>query len=178
MSTVIPDKTYFPVSAPNDSDQLEAMKQVAHGLEDAIRHLSNEAPTLTLHNNSTIHVELPPTMLDMLLQITQAMSQGLAISIVPHNMMLSTQEAADLLGISRPTLVRMVEEGKIPFEKKNRHRRLYLRDVVQYRERQRRDSNEALDDMVADTEMYGFYDLDPEDVNDALREVRKTKKQD
>jgi excisionase family DNA binding protein len=66
------------------------------------------------------------------------LSQGLAITIAPHQMILSTSEAADILGVSRPTLVRLLEAGEIPFLQPVRHRRVRLADLLAYHARARR----------------------------------------
>jgi excisionase family DNA binding protein len=63
------------------------------------------------------------------------MAQGKAVTVAPHNLQLTTQEAADLLGISRPTLVRLLERGDIPLTKPNRHPRVQLIDVLAYQQR-------------------------------------------
>jgi excisionase family DNA binding protein len=62
----------------------------------------------------------------VLLQVAAAMKAGLAVTVAPHHLTLSTQEAADLLRISRTTLVRLLETGAIPFEKPSRHRKVRL----------------------------------------------------
>jgi hypothetical protein len=56
-------------------------------------------------------------MFQVLLQVAKAMQAGLAVTVAPHHLTLSTQEAADLLRISRTTLVRLLETGVIPFDK-------------------------------------------------------------
>src|SRR5262245_42357433 len=61
-------------------------------------------------------LRLPDEVYLVLRNVVDALSQGLAITIAPHNTQLTTQEAADLLGISRPTLVRLLEDGEIPFQ--------------------------------------------------------------
>jgi len=66
-------------------------------------------------------VELPEQMFEVLLQVAAAMKAGLAVTVAPHHLTLTTQEAADLLRISRTTLVRLLETGAIPFEKPSRH---------------------------------------------------------
>ena len=58
------------------------------------------------------------------------------------------QEAADLLGVSRPTVVKLLESGEIPFEQPGRHRRVRLADVLAYRERASVERRAALDQMV------------------------------
>jgi excisionase family DNA binding protein len=65
------------------------------------------------------------------------MAQGLAVSIAAHPTQLTVQEAADLLGMHRPALVRLLDHGKIPFEHRGRQRVVMLADVIDYQERVR-----------------------------------------
>jgi excisionase family DNA binding protein len=118
-------------------------------------------------------VELPESMFQVLLQVAAAMKVGLAVTVAPHHLTLSTQEAADLLRISRTTLVRLLETGVIPFEKPSRHRKVRLDDLLEYRRRQRNQAELAFADMVADTERLGLYDADTEEVKAALTAARK-----
>ena len=108
-------------------------------------------------------LDLPAEVFEILREVVEALSQGLAITIAPHQMILSTSEAADILGVSRPTLVRLLESGDIPFDQPSRHRRVRLADVLAYRERSRRHRAAVLDQMVADASDAGLYDL-PDDV--------------
>jgi len=79
------------------------------------------------------------------------------VSVAPLSAMLTTQEAADYLGISRPTLVRILERGEIPMEKPGRHRFVRLKDLVDYQERARADRRAALEAMVAEAETEDLY---------------------
>jgi excisionase family DNA binding protein len=108
-------------------------------------------------------LDLPPEVFEIFRAAVEALSQGLAITIAPHQMVLSTSEAADILGVSRPTLVRLLEAGEIPFQQPGRHRRGRLADVLAYHERAGRHWAAGLDQMVADAEDAGLYDL-PSDV--------------
>jgi len=83
----------------------------------------------------------------------------MAISIMPHNTLLTTQEAADLLSVSRPTLVRLLTDGEIPFSTRGRHRRILLRDLLDYTDRTRVERRAALDDMTAEAEEMNLYDV-------------------
>jgi excisionase family DNA binding protein len=105
-----------------------------------------------------VEIEIPDELYGVLLDVVGALSQGLAITIALHNTMLTTQEAADLLGISRPTLVRLLTEGEIPHSMRGRHRRVLLADVLTYRERARRERRQTLDDMATSGEEAGLYD--------------------
>ena len=93
-------------------------------------------------------VALPGEVYAVLRSVAEAMSRGLAITVAPHNTQLTTQEAADMLNISRPTLVRLLEEGEIPFEQRGRHRRVRLADVLDYQERSRRERRAALGELT------------------------------
>ena len=87
-------------------------------------------------------------MFEVLVQVAAAMRAGLAVTVAPHHLLLSTQEAADLLRISRTTLVRLLETGAIPFEKPSRHRKVRLDDLLEYRRRQRSAAELALADAL------------------------------
>lgn len=103
-------------------------------------------------------IEVPDELYGVLRDVADALSQGLAITIAPHNTMLTTQEAADLLNISRPTLVRLLTDGEIPHTTRGRHRRVLLRDVLDYQERTRQDRQRTLDRLAADAEEAGLYE--------------------
>ncbi|GLZ42480.1 helix-turn-helix domain-containing protein [Actinokineospora sp. NBRC 105648] len=103
-------------------------------------------------------VELPDVVYRILRQVVTAMSNGLAITVAPHTMLLTTQQAADLLNISRPTLVRLLTDEVIPFETRGRHRRVRLVDVVEYQEQARVTRRATLDRMTQDAEAEGRYD--------------------
>jgi excisionase family DNA binding protein len=98
---------------------------------------------------------------EVLIQVIAAMRAGRAITIARPAQRLTTQEAADLLGISRPTLVKLLEDGEIPFEQPGRHRRVRLVDLLDYQERSHRERGKALDELIEMTEELGLYDDEP-----------------
>jgi excisionase family DNA binding protein len=118
-------------------------------------------------------VPVPEELVPALLQVVEAMQAGLAVTIAPHHLTLSTQEAADLLRVSRTTFVRLLEQGAIAFEKPNKHRRVRLDDLIEYRRRQRTAADEALTDMVADSQRLGHYDRDPDQIRAATANARR-----
>lgn len=103
-------------------------------------------PTLVAADG--VVIELPDDLFDLLHDVVAALSRGLAITIAPRHTVLGTGEAAELLGMSRPTLVRLLESGAIPFEQPGRHRRIRLDDLLAHQERSRRARASGLDEMV------------------------------
>ncbi|GIG88978.1 helix-turn-helix domain-containing protein [Plantactinospora endophytica] len=89
-------------------------------------------------------VELPSEVYKVLRQVVEALRQGLAVTVAPLTQTLTTQQAADLLGVSRPTLIKLLDQGRIPFERAGTHRRVLLRDLLAYRTRRRAEQYEAL----------------------------------
>ena len=161
----IHDETYLP--REDDAEIVDFLS----ALRDRARQPADARPRLVGPDGQGI--ELPESMFEVLLQVASAMKAGLAVTVAPHHLMLSTQEAADLLRISRTTLVRLLETGVIPFDKPSRHRKVRLDDLLEYRRRQRSQAEIALADMVADTERLGLYDMEPAEVKAALKAVRR-----
>jgi excisionase family DNA binding protein len=92
---------------------------------------------------------------------------------VPRTQRLTTQEAADFLGISRPTLVKLLERGKIPYDQPGRHRRILFSDLLAYLDRRGEERRAALDRMTEEANEAGLYDGRPEDYAAALEKARK-----
>lgn len=98
---------------------------------------------------------------DALRQVVSALRAGNAVTVGPYPTRLTTQQAAELLGVSRPTLVKMLDDGKIPYERPGGHRRLRLEDVLAYRARRRTERDGAMTELVRQSEQLGLYDDDP-----------------
>ena len=100
-------------------------------------------------NGESDDLVLPGHVLQILLDVLSEMSRGNAISLIPHHQEVSTQEAANLLNVSRPFLVGLLEKGEIPFRKVGAHRRVLLTDVLAYREKTEQLRTNALDELAA-----------------------------
>jgi excisionase family DNA binding protein len=147
MSMSLKERTVLP---PEDPSRLS---RFARGLSAA----SAQTQARLIGPDGT-EIEIPEEVYGLLVEVVTALSQGTAISIAPHNTLLTTQEAADMLNISRPTLVRLLTEGEIPYSLRGRHRRILLRDVVDYSERTRAERRRTLDQMTADAEEMDLYE--------------------
>ena len=91
---------------------------------------------------------------EVLLQVAEQLSKGKAVLVAPCDTRLTTQDAADMLGVSRPTLVKLLESGKIPFTKVGRHRRVLLSDLQQYARERHEENLRLFDELAADENPY------------------------
>ncbi len=135
---------------------------------------------LDLHTESALllgpdgeQVPLPEEVYRILVNVVEAMREGKVVTAVPRTQRLTTQEAADFLGISRPTLVKLLEDGKIPYDQPGRHRRVLFSDVLTYLDRQRQHRREVLDRMTRDAGEAGLYSGSLDDYAAALKRARK-----
>jgi len=99
-------------------------------------------------------IELPAGAVAMLMDILDAMAAGRGITLIPENAELTTVEAADILNVSRPFLIKLLEEGQIPYRKVGRHRRVRLEDVMNYKKAIDREREEVLDQLAADAQQH------------------------
>lgn len=113
------------------------------------------APKLVFPDGTQI--ELPPNILQALQFVVHHMKRGDAISLVPMTKMLTTNQAADILNVSRPYLVKLLNEGAIPFTKTGTHHRLRVRDVLEYKQRRDRAMLDALNDLAHEAQEAGNY---------------------
>lgn len=139
-----------------EGDDLAEVVDLVQALKDRGVDVPDKGPTLTSSDGRTL--ELPGPIFEALHQVLSAMALGQAVTIIPQNKLLTTQEAADFLGVSRPTLVKMLEAGELPYELRGRHRRIRLADLLDYQEASRRERDEALVGIVSSGEQAGIYE--------------------
>ncbi len=94
-------------------------------------------------------ITLPASAVRLLVRMLCEMAAGNAVSLLPTHAELTTQQAADALGVSRPFLVKLLDAGKIPSRKIGSHRRLLFSDLLAYRQKTDRGRLKALDDLAA-----------------------------
>lgn len=112
--------------------------------------------TLTAADGTVL--DLPKPVVEAFAEILAAAADGQRALVLRAPDDLTTEQAAIILGVSRPTVVRLVEAGKLPARMVGTHRRLDLADVVRYRERSARRRADALDAMAREAEELGLYD--------------------
>ena len=101
-------------------------------------------------------LDLPPALMGLLVSVAEELERGNGVSVLPLHRQLTTTEAAQLLNVSRPHVITLLERGELPFEKVGTHRRIRLADVIAYRHTQDQRRRQALDDMVRQGEDLGL----------------------
>jgi|ERR1035441_1356744 excisionase family DNA binding protein len=101
-------------------------------------------------------VRIPPSVARLLVQILDEMSRGNAVKLIPVRAELTTQEAADMLNVSRPTLIHWLNEGKIEFRKVGTHRRIRLESVTSYKRQLDAERMAALAELSAYDQQLGI----------------------
>ena len=102
-------------------------------------------------------IDVPSSVRDVLTRIADVLASGRGVAIVPVDRELTTTEAAGLLGISRPTLIKLLEAGEIDYSRPNSSRRIPLDQVLAYRDRRGRARRAILDELTADAVEMGMY---------------------
>lgn len=100
----------------------------------------------------------PPGAAAAFERVLEAMAEGGGVAVAPLDAELTTQQAADILGVSRPTLVKYLEDGTLPFRTIGVHRRIRAVDLFAYLEQERAQRDAALDEMVEINQQAGLYD--------------------
>jgi excisionase family DNA binding protein len=102
-------------------------------------------------------IELPGEIHELLVRIVENLKAGNGVTVIPMHAELTTVEAADLLNVSRPYLIKQLEAGALSFHMVGTHRRLRLADVLAYRDRMDETAEDALAAMTAEAEELGLY---------------------
>jgi excisionase family DNA binding protein len=136
-----------PVTVP-ESDEAQ--------IRDLNRMLQLGTPALVGADGERL--ELPEVVFELLKDIVRNMQSGRAIVLIPENQQLTTQRAADLLGVSRPYLIKLLERRELPYHKVGSHRRIHLKDLLTYQKRRDLERKAALDRIAREALELGLYD--------------------
>ena len=113
---------------------------------------------LVFHNRRTgLQIQLGEPIGSALKSMLQAMAEGQAVSVLRHPKYLTTFEAAGLLGVSRPHLIKLLDAGKIPYHRAGTHRRIHLSDLLRFKAEVDERSDVALTELTRLSQDYGLY---------------------
>lgn len=141
---------------PTKQDQQVALESY----DDLILKLNaikNENPEIEIEETEE-KIRIPLSALKLLASILKEMSQGKPISIVPVATEVTTQAAAEMLGCSRPHIVKLLETGKIPFVKVGKHRRIKYEDIISYKKEMKAEQVRLISEIMENDEKDGLYD--------------------
>lgn len=149
--------TFYDIERPSKAEQKTAM--VSHStLESTLKHIRSENPVIEIEETGK-RFKIPRRALELLVKILEQTSKGIPVSIVPIATEITTQAAAEMLGCSRPHLVKLLEKGEISYTKVGKHRRIKYSDVVEYNKQRKAEQRKRLIEMMKKDEETGLYDL-------------------
>jgi excisionase family DNA binding protein len=134
-------------------DALSQLKEAlsAVGFDESRRELMLQA-CVGSGRRASQAVPIPGRVVPLLLELLQSLADGNAVMLVPHHAELTTQEAADLLNVSRPFLIGLLDAGKIPHRMVGAHRRIAAADVFQYKQREAEAREKTLAELAAEAQ--------------------------
>jgi excisionase family DNA binding protein len=151
------------VLPPRDAETLAEVEELLRSGHDPLRIVTADGGEAVL----------PDELRRVLTTVVSSMHRGQAVTLAPLAMRLTTQQAADLLGVSRPTLIKLLEEGRIPYETPNRHRRIRLVDLLNFQQTRQAERRDVLAQMAREAQDLGLYEGAPEDYEAAMAEARR-----
>ena len=120
--------------------------------------LSIESAQVKLVASNGEEILIPESVYNLLGQIVRAMASGQAVSIVTHNRELTVHQAADLLNVSRSFIVKLLDEGAIPYIEVGSRRRILFQDLMTYKQQRKVQRRQLLDELIEMTEEAGLYE--------------------
>jgi excisionase family DNA binding protein len=147
-----------PVAAPAEQQaQVVALARALGGMVDPPRR---RAPKCQLVGPKGEAIALPESVFYVLERVAAVLASGDSITVVPVGKEVTTQQAADLLNVSRQYLVRLLDEGRIPFRKTGKHRRVRVDEVLAFKEKRDKDRRAGLRELSRLTQEFGGYDAE------------------
>lgn len=110
------------------------------------------------HGDNAEPITLPLNIFKSIVKMLAEMGNGNAVQVVPVKAELTTQQAADLLNVSRPHLIKLLETNEIKFRKVGTHRKVVAKDILAYRDKTTHERRSVLSSMIADDEELGLLD--------------------
>lgn len=144
------------IKRPSKEEQKAALESY-DALAATLEQIHSDYPEIEIEETNE-KIKIPLTALRLLAKILKETSQGKPISIVPIATEITTQAAAELLGCSRPHLVKLLEKGEINFTKIGKHRRIKYQDVIDYKKKMKAEQRKLLIEIMKADEEIGLYD--------------------
>lgn len=144
------------IRKPTKEEQ-RAARESYKALASSIEQLRSENPEIEIEETEE-KIRIPISALKFLAKILKEISRGNPVSIVPIATELTTQAAAEFLGCSRPHLVKLLEEGKIPFTKVGKHRRIKYEDILKFKQEKKSMQLKKIQELMQMDEESGLYD--------------------
>jgi excisionase family DNA binding protein len=140
-------------SAPTEDD-----RRLAGEASRRLAAFPATATRLEIHavSQSDEVVEIPAAVLPLLRQVLDQFADGTPVAVLADDAELSTQQAADYLGVSRPFFIGLLDRGVMPFRKVGAHRRIRARDVIDHKRRDQADRLKALEELAAQAQELGL----------------------
>jgi excisionase family DNA binding protein len=144
------------IKRPSKLEQKTAMESYG-ALASMLEELQTENPEIEIEETSE-KIRIPLNALKLLVKILEETSKGRLVSIVPIATEMTTQAAAELLGCSRPHLIKLLEKGEIQFTKIGKHRRIRYEDIAKYKKEMKARQKQLLIEIMKSDEESGLYD--------------------
>ena len=144
------------IRKPSKEEQ-RAARESYEALASSIEQLRTEMPEIEIEETEE-KIRIPLSALRLLAKILKEIGRGNPVSIVPIATEMTTQAAAEILGCSRPHIVRLLEEGKIPYTKVGKHRRIKYEAVVTFRKEMKARQRNKIQELMQLDEESGLYD--------------------
>ena len=141
---------------PSKAEKKAAMSSYG-ALAATLDHINSENPFVEIEETEE-KFRVPARALKLLVEILKATSEGKSISVVPFATEMTTEAASELLGCSRPHIVKLVDSGKIPHTLVGRHRRVMFDDVMNYKREMKEKQKKLIIEMMRDDEESGLYE--------------------
>ena len=149
------------IASPSQEDA-EAITELDRTLESALEAQAQEPHGASVHLPALVgpdgsHVPMPVAVYELLHEIVHRMARGDSITLVPRHKELTTQQAAEVLNISRPFLIKLLDRDEIPYRWEGTHRRIKLQDVLAYRDRRSARRRRGIEHLAQKSQELGIY---------------------